>query len=215
MKKIIKLSALAFILLLFSCSDDDQSNSSNQGFLEIGESRVELTQGYLENYGAVGDSYNMDFTARSKTLFNKSEDEAVIYFEMFSSTANDLTVGTYELGTYSEGTPFTYTNWGQILLGKGVSPFETGLIVSTGLSLRPTLGTFTVHESGKNYKISFTGVGKANYYKDKILISTTENVSFSLEYNGSVVRYNNEGSTSKSKNSLKGRPNKNHNIIID
>ena len=67
----IKLLVLIFIALFSSCSSNDDENSNenaNKGFLKIGDQSVELSQGYLENYGVRGNAYNIDFSLKSKSI---------------------------------------------------------------------------------------------------------------------------------------------------
>lgn len=217
MKNIIKFSALVFFLVLFSCgNDEDIPDFNNEGFITIGDRTVNLVQGYLEDYGAVGDAYNIDFTARSQTLFS-SKEEAVVYFELFSPSEGDLAGGNYEFGTYTEALPYTYTKWGEALLGKGVSPFNTGVTVANGISIKPLSGTFTVNKDDKIYEVSFTGVGDAYYYVNGALISSKENVSFTMEYQGHVKKNSadkQELMFSSKGIDLKEHPKKSHTIIF-
>src|SRR6218665_1391778 len=123
MNNSIKLIMLVFITLLSSCSSDnesDQDANANKGYLKIGNQTVELSQGYLENYGVRGNAYNIDFSLRSKSISDK-EDGAVVYFELFSSLKNNLAKGDYSFGGYSEATAYTFTKWGQSLLGKNIN----------------------------------------------------------------------------------------------
>jgi hypothetical protein len=212
MNTIIKLFSLVFIVLFASCSDDDKTEEKNQGFLKIGDHTVQLSQSYLESYGIRGNAYNIDFSARSEAISGQN-DGAVIYFELFSSIEKDLEKGDYNLGSYSAAIANTYTKWGQSLLGKNISINQGGLSVVDGISIRPSSGTFTVSESGENYKVSFSGKGAASYYTDGVLTSSQDNVSFSMEYKGDVKRYENKAFSSKKINS-KERMEKQHTIIF-
>lgn len=214
MNNIIKLFSLVLLFLLASCSSDDDAKPevNNQGFLKIGDRTVELSQGYLENYGLRGTSYNLDFSARSETI-SGLDDGAVVYFELFSSLENDLSKGNYSLGSYSAAIANTYTKWGQSLLGTKINMDQKGLSVTNGVSIRPLSGTFTVLESGEFYKISFSGKGSADYYTNGELTSSQENISFSMEYNGDVKRYTNTKFSSKKIDS-KERLEKAHTIIF-
>ncbi|MGY5354587.1 hypothetical protein [Wenyingzhuangia sp. IMCC45467] len=193
MKKIINIFFLLCLFLVISCSNDENEiNSNNKGYLTIGDKTVTLTQGYLENYEGSNDNvYNIDFTARSTNLYT-SDTEAIVYFELFSSLEKKLEKGEYLLGNYQDKNSFTYTKWGQSLLGEGVSPFKTGVTVKEGISIRPTSGTFTVHNNSTVYHVSFTGKGTAEYYVNSELKEVVEDVSFSFEYHGSVVHYENK-----------------------
>lgn len=78
MNNSIKLLVLVFITLLSSCSSDDESNqdtNSNKGFLKIGSQTVELSQGYLENYGVRGNAYNIDFRCDLKQFLKKKTEQ--------------------------------------------------------------------------------------------------------------------------------------------
>ena len=212
MKNIITIYTLLFLFVFASCSDKDGTPEIiSRGFLQIDNHRVELIQGYLEDYGARGDSYNLDFTALSQAS-SKTGAGAVVYFELFSSLDNDLAEGNYSLGTYSEAIANTFTQWGQCMLGSGVTMDREGLSVTTGISIRPTSGTFTVSESGTNYNVRFEGVGVANVYRDGELLSSQENVDFRMEYEGDVKRYEVQSVTTKSASTE--RPEKIHTIIF-
>ncbi|HEY1194821.1 hypothetical protein [Flavobacterium sp.] len=215
MNNSIKLLVLVFITLLSSCSSDGESDENanvNQGYLKIGSQTVELSQGFLENYGIRGNAYNIDFSLKSKSISDK-EDGAVVYFEMFSSLQNNLAKGDYTYGGYSEALVYTYTKWGQSLLGKNINAAKGGMSVSNGVSIRPTSGTFKVSENGQTYKVSFTGKGTASYYKDGVLASSQNDVSFIMQYKGDVKRSEGKTFTSKSVNSIL-RLEKNHAVIF-
>lgn len=203
MNNSIKLLVLFFITLLSSCSSDDESNqdtNSNKGFLKIGNQTVELSQGYLENYGIRGNAYNIDFSLRSKSISEK-KDGAVVYFELFSSLQNNLAKGDYSFAGYSEATAYTFTKWGQSILGKNINPGKGDLSVSNGVSIRPLSGTFKVAENGQKYKVSFTGKGTASIYKDGVLASTQNDVAFSMQYYGDVKKSEGKNFTAKKLNS--------------
>ncbi|MBZ4037526.1 hypothetical protein K6T82_22385 [Flavobacterium sp. 17A] len=203
MNNSIKLLVLVFITLLSSCSSDDESNqdkNSNKGFLKIGTQTVELSQGYLENYGIRGNAYNIDFSIRSKTI-SESENGAVVYFELFSSLQNNLAKGEYSFGGYSEATAYTFSKWGQSLLGKNINPGKGDLSVANGVSIKPLSGTFKVSENGEKYKVSFNGKGTASFYKDGALTSTQNDVVFSMQYFGNVKKSEGKTFTAKKINS--------------
>lgn len=206
----IKLLVLFFITVLSSCSSDDESNqeaNSNKGFLKIGNQTVALSQGYLENYGIRGNAYNIDFSIKSKSI-SESEDGAVVYFELFSSLQNNLAKGDYSFGGYSEATAFTFTHWGQSLLGKNINQGKGDLAVANGVSIKPLSGIFKVSENGQKYKVSFTGKGTASVYKDGVLSSTQNDVSFSMQYYGDVKKTEGKTITSTTKRA-------NSNFIIE
>jgi hypothetical protein len=209
----IKLVLLLFITLFASCSDEDNANASgnNKGFLKIGSQSVELSQGYLENYGTRGNAYNIDFSLRSKSISGE-EDGAVVYFELFSSLQNNLAKGDYSFGGYSEATAYTFTKWAQSLVGTNINTEKGGMSVTNGISIRPSGGTFKVIENGPAYKVSFTGKGTASYYKDGVLTSTKNDVSFVMQYEGNVKRSEGKNFTSKKINSNE-RLEKDHAVI--
>lgn len=216
MNTIIKLFSLVFASLFISCSNDEvnNQNTNNQGFLKIGDQTVTLAQAYLENYGKKGDSYNIDFSARSETLSGNSNAAAAVYFELFSYQEKKLAKGNYSLGNYSSALPNTYTQWGQSLLGINITSTDKGLMVANGISIKPTEGVFTVTENAKTYKVNFSGKGTASNYTNGKLTSTQENVDFSMEYNGNVEHYNSTEFTAKKVNS-KERIEKLHTIILN
>jgi len=186
----IKLLVLIFIALFSSCSSNDDENSNenaNKGFLKIGNQSVELSQGYLENYGVRGNAYNIDFSLKSKSI-SGTENGAVVYFELFSSLQNNLSKGDYSFEGYSEATAYTFTKWGQSLLGENINAEKGGMSVKNGVSIKPTGGTFKVVENGQTYKVSFVGKGIASSYKDGVLTSTVNDISFSMQYQGDVKR---------------------------
>lgn len=209
MNTIIKLFSLVFIALFFACSSDegDDQNSNNQGFLKIGDKTVTLSQAYLENYGKKGNSYNIDFSARSETLSGSHVDAAAVYFELFSSEEKNIAKGDYVLGDYADATANTFTHWGQSILGLNITSTDKGLMVATGISIKPLTGVFKVTENGKTYKVSFSGKGIASNYLNGKLTSTQENVDFSMEYTGNVEQYKSTEVTAKQTNSTE-RPKK-------
>ncbi len=216
MNNSIKLLVLIFIALLSSCSSDnegDKDANANKGFLKIGSQTVELSQGYLENFGNRGNAYNIDFSLKSKSISEK-EDGAVVYFELFSSMQNNLGKGDYAFGGYSEALAYTYTKWGQSLLGKNINALKGGMSVTNGVSIKPTSGTFKVIENGEKYKVSFTGKGTASYFKDGVLASSQNDVSFVMQYQGDVKRSEGKTFTAKSSKSVL-RLEKDHAIIFN
>ncbi|MDY0986665.1 hypothetical protein SOM12_04505 [Flavobacterium sp. CFBP9031] len=201
----IKILVLAFIALLSSCSSDSDSNqdintnNTNKGFLKIGSQTIELSQGYLENYGIRGNAYNIDFSLRSKSI-SATENGAVVYFELFSSLQNNLARGDYSYGGFSEATAYTFTKWGQSLLGTNINNAKGTLSVTNGVSIRPTGGIFKVIENGAKYKVSFTGKGTATVFKDGVIASTQNDVSFTIQYFGDVKKSEGKTFVSTAKN---------------
>ncbi|WP_427874014.1 hypothetical protein [Flavobacterium sp. MMS24-S5] len=214
----IKLLVLACIMILSSCSGESESGqdtNANKGFLKIGSQTVELSQGYLENFGIRGNAYNIDFSLRSKSI-SAAEDGAVVYFELFSSLQNNLAKGDYSYGGFSEATAYTFTKWGQSLLGKNINAEKGALSITDGTSIRPTEGTFKVTENGEKYKVSFAGKGTASIYKDGVIAATQNNVSFSMQYFGDVKK--SEGkifSSSAGKKGLSPIAEKDHSPIFN
>jgi hypothetical protein len=216
MSNSIKLLVLVFITLFSSCSSDDgdeNAATNNQGFLKIGTQSVALSQGYLENYGVRGNAYNIDFSLKSKSI-SGTEDGAVVYFELFSPLQNNLSKGEYSFGGYSDAAAYTFTKWGQSLLGKNINAEKGGLSVTDGVSIKPTSGTFKVIENGEKYKVSFTGKGSASYYTEGVLTSSKNDVSFTMQYQGDVKRSESKNFTAKKVNSNE-RAAKDHSVIFD
>lgn len=215
MNNSIRLLVLLLMTLFSSCSNDEgnsASNVNNQGFLKIGSQSVELSQGYLENFGVRGNAYNIDLSLKSKSI-SGTEDGAVVYFELFSSLQNNLSKGDYSMGGYSEATAYTFTKWGQSLLGKNINAEKGSMLVTNGVSIRPSSGTFKVIENGETYKVSFTGKGTADYYKDGVLASSQNDVTFTMQYQGDVKRSEGKNFTAK-KSSSQARLEKDHAIIF-
>lgn len=214
MKTLIKIFSLVFVTFFIACSSDDSNqNTNNQGSLTMGDQTVNLTQGYIENYGKVGNAYNIDFTVRSETLSGAGETSAVVYFELLTSTDKKLAIGTYNLGEFSAGTPFTYTSWSESILGLNITSTDKGLRVAEGVSIKPTSGVFTVVENGNNYEVNFVGKGTASHYSNSKLVSTEEDVDFSFEYIGAVKSYTSSEFTAKKVDS-KERIQKTHQILF-
>lgn len=216
MNTIIKLFSLVFVSFFFACSNDsvESQSAANQGFLTVGDKTVTLSQAYLEDYGKRGNSYNIDFSARSETLSGNNTDAAVVYFELFSSQDKKLAKGDYMLGDFSSATPFTFTPWGESLLGINITSTDKGLRVANGVSIKPLEGVFTVTENGKQYKVNFSGKGTASYYTNGTLTSTQDDVDFSMEYKGNVKTYVGVEYTAK-KVTSKERMEKTHTVLFN
>lgn len=217
MNTIVKLFSLVLICSFFSCSSDsvDSQSSTNGGALTIGDKTIVLSQAYLENYGKRGNAYNVDFSARSETLSGTNTDAAVVYFELFSSVDKKLAKGDYMLGDYSSATVFTYTPWGESLLGLNITSTDKGLRVANGISIKPTEGVFTVTENGKQYKVNFSGKGTANTFANGVLTKTQENVDFSMNYTGNVKIYAGVEYTTAKKVNSKERVAKAHTVLFN
>ncbi|GGA67792.1 hypothetical protein GCM10008015_05690 [Flavobacterium palustre] len=214
MKSLIKLFSLVLVTFFIACSSDDSNqNTNNQGALTMGDQTVNLTQGYIENYGKVGNAYNIDFTVRSETLSGAGETSAVVYFELLTSTDKKLAVGTYNLGEFSEGTPFTFTSWSESILGLNITSTDKGLMVANGVSIKPTSGVFTVVENSNNYEVNFVGKGVASHYTNSKLVSTEEDIDFTFEYSGAVKSYTSTEFTARTVKS-KERIQKKHQILF-
>ncbi|MFC0776890.1 hypothetical protein [Flavobacterium sp. HJSW_4] len=213
----IKLLVLVFITILSSCSNDgenDQDATANKGFLKIGSQTVELSQGYLENYGIRVNAYNIDFSLRSKSI-SAAEDGAVVYFELFSPLQNNLAKGDYNYGGFSDAAAYTFTKWGHSLLGKNINTAKGALSVTNGVSIRPTGGTFKVTENGTKYKVSFTGKGTATVFKDGVVASTQNDVGFIMQYFGDVKRSEGKTFVSTAKKTNLDIIEKNHSVIFN
>jgi hypothetical protein len=123
-----------------------------------------LDQGFIHNYGmpegATG--YNFDVTIHSQGVsYNRDRHEFLgtghlVFFQMFSSSATELSGGTYQFSTGDEaGAPFTFN---VANFGMGVDfTNETGTIVSA------VSGTVRVSGSGDHRTFDFecmTGTGE-------------------------------------------------------
>jgi hypothetical protein len=96
-----------------------------------------LEQGFIHNYGLIegASGYNFDVTIHSGGVsYNRDRDEFqglghLVYFQMFSSSATELTSGTYQFSTAeTDGNPATF-NIANFGMNMNFSE-ETGTIVS-------------------------------------------------------------------------------------
>ncbi|MDN3668496.1 hypothetical protein QWY93_04040 [Echinicola jeungdonensis] len=191
MRKKYFIIAILFALVGTGCSDEskgDNEPGGNFGAVSVDDITINLSQGYIEDYGQIGSSYNLDFSARGA---NSEKAASVVYFELFSSKEDDLATGTYSLGKYEDAQSNTYTKWGEIALGSDliIDSSKNDYTINEGISIRPTSGTFAVSENGEKYKVSFTGFGTATYYSDGEITNTKSGVSLEMTYEGDVERY--------------------------
>lgn len=158
MKKNVILTALvlAAALILTGCSKQEEPNRFVYTVNEY-----PLQQGFIHNYGmpdgAAG--YNFDVTIFSNGIsYNRDRHEFqgtghVIFFEMFSSSATELSEGTYQFGADKSPRTFDKANFGMNMnFGE-----ETGTVVNA------VSGVIKVSGSGENRVFDFecmTGTGE-------------------------------------------------------
>lgn len=140
----------AAILIISGCSKPEKPDSFVYTVNEY-----PLDQGFIHNYGmpegATG--YNFDVTIHSLGVnYNRDRHEFlgtghVIFFQMFSSSATELSGGTYRFSTDEAGAPFTFNvaNFGMNIDFTN----ETGTIVSA------ISGTVKVSGSGDHRTFDF------------------------------------------------------------
>ncbi|MFV0365867.1 MAG: hypothetical protein ACK5JS_05095 [Mangrovibacterium sp.] len=222
MKQNLKFFAflIASCLVLASCSSSDDGGDDggnkdtvNTGTLTIGNTKKTLTSGYLEDYGNIADGvYDIDFTAISDASSTASPNEAVVYFDLYTTTDGVLAEGNYSLGSYetaSSGTANIYGNYSDAAIGDNIETSASNknntYNIQNGTIITPTEGTFSVTESGDTYKVSFKGKGTLISYTDGEAGEATTEQYFAFTYEGSVTTYEGEYVTTALKSSA---PNK-------
>ena len=150
-----RIAIISFVLLgaafIFSgCSKPEKPDSFVYTVNEY-----PLDQGFIHNYGmpegATG--YNFDVTIYSQGVtYIRDRHEFLgtghlVYFQMFSSSATELSAGTYQFSTADAGSPLTFTvaNFGMSVDFTN----ETGTIVSA------VSGTVRVSGSGDHRTFDF------------------------------------------------------------
>ncbi len=140
----------AAILILSGCSKPEKPDSFVYTVNEY-----PLDQGFIHNYGmpegATG--YNFDVTIHSLGVsYNRDRHEFLgtghlVFFQMFTSSATELSSGTYQFSTDEAGAPFTFNvaNFGMNIDFTA----ETGTIVSA------VSGTVKVSGSGDHRTFDF------------------------------------------------------------
>ncbi|MFV0291051.1 MAG: hypothetical protein ACK5IJ_09210 [Mangrovibacterium sp.] len=205
-------SLLLFICItLVACSgnsatstDDDDDNSGTGGGattkneVTIRNTTKALTAGFIEDYGQIAQGvYDIDFTAISATSSTNSPNEAIVYFDLYSSTPGKLTEGEYLIGTYNDaiaGKSNIFGDFSDAAIGDDIN---TNSVANTygiinGSIITPTSGKFIVKESGDNYEVSFSGRGISTFYVDGEVSETLNEISLVFTYKGSVSKYDGE-----------------------
>jgi hypothetical protein len=154
------LSAVAILLLVFTgCTKEEEPDHFRYTVNDY-----PLQQGFIHNYGMPegGYGYNFDVTLYSSGVsYNRDRHEFqgsgnVVFFQMFSSSATELSPGTYQFSTdEAAGAPSTF-NVANFGMNVNFSD-ETGTIVSS------VSGTVKVSGTGEYRTFDFdcmTGTGE-------------------------------------------------------
>jgi hypothetical protein len=177
--EILRVSLMAFFgaaVLFVACTKEKEKDPQNMTTVD-GVS-VELTKGYLENYGEVEEGlYNFDLLLLSSGLdyVNETGTGNAIYFEMFVNSA-----------TFNGGT-FTYS------VNPAVNTFDDAgmfinINIATGSAERyfmVTGGTVTVNKTGNQYSINYTLTAQEYNWMTELPIGTPKSITGS--YNGSLT----------------------------
>ncbi len=159
MKNLKSFILLAFISLsLISCDNDDDNTgpNSNNSFLKVGNKEYTLKAGTFENYGQDQDGLtNIDIilattqiTSADGEYYPVDEVFSTIYFELYTSDANNLTTGMYNFNLSEAANTFDY----------GVVQLETTLNDEEESNYHEiTSGSFEVLENGSTYHFKFEG----------------------------------------------------------
>lgn len=159
MKNLKSFILLAFISLsLISCDNDDDNTgpNSNNSFLKVGNKEYTLKAGTFENYGEILDGVtNIDIilattqiTSADGEYYPVDEVFSTIYFELYTSDANNLTTGMYNFNLSEAANTFDY----------GVVQLETTLNDEEESNYHEiTSGSFEVLENGSTYHFKFEG----------------------------------------------------------
>lgn len=137
-------------ILLTGCSKDDDSGPSN--YLTYSGIKYELSKGYLENYGEawVDDVYNFDLTLCSSGITVTEDAHSGVgnffYFEMYSSSATELTPGTYTFSSSGDETPSTFD--------EGLAGVNYDIANEIGTYLEFVGGTVIIEKTGNIYTIT-------------------------------------------------------------
>lgn len=181
--KLLTFGIIVSTMILFSCSKDDDSNSTTN-YLKVNGKTYELSSGLLDYFGQwyilEGDeSYVYDINLFSPNLtFEEVEDENGRYldiegngtwinFDIKTIVKNEIT-GDYYIGNYDA---IYVINHDFSIIGNGDDEFESVWIGSD------SGGNLTVEKDGSDYIITFN-------FKDK------KDNSISGYYKGSL--YNND-----------------------
>ena len=162
--------SICFSLLFTGCKKDDNSGPTNH--LNYSGSKHELTKGYLQNYGEEfsGDVYNFDLILCSSGI-TVTEDAGsgvgnFLYFDMYSSSATELTAGSYTFSTSGSYTPSTFDE------GEAGINYDIANEIGTRLSF--VGGTVVIEKTGNIYTITIdcalpTAAKVTGYYKGELI----------------------------------------------
>lgn len=158
MKKLLTISLLVSIALLYSCGKDDGATVSTNGEFTFNGESYTLTHAYIDDFGENDNgSFDVDITLTSKSVDFESDDISnlsFVYLDLNTSMQNVLEAGTY---TYAlERDKFVMVDG---LVGVNVSADSEGNITG-GTSFTVAGGTVTVSVSSDIYTISFTLTGE-------------------------------------------------------
>jgi len=156
----------------FSCdSDDDGGSSSGSGTLTYGDTEIQLKTGIIMDYGEYSEGiYNFDITLVDTDVTTvdgypyPTEDVfSGVYFELFTSSASDLHVGTYDFGSTDVG-------------GYEYAEVYINATIEDGDGLFINSGSFSVLDNGSSYELEFEG-------------TTSDGTAFTGSFSGSLLAY--------------------------
>lgn len=130
LKTLILVAIAGSFLLVTSCKKDDDNKSTN--ILKYDNTEYTLKSGYLENYGqdSIGAAFNVDLTMYTAEVTVHESGGAVdsisgtgqvIYFEIFTSTADGIASGDYVYDAMETGANGTF-DYG--IFSSDISTFE-------------------------------------------------------------------------------------------
>ncbi|MFV0364998.1 MAG: hypothetical protein ACK5JS_00630 [Mangrovibacterium sp.] len=199
MRTVIKISSFFLCsFLVFSCSKggDGTPEENNVGYVQIADTKMDLAQAYLEDYGEFESGvYNLDLSILSKAAQTSDTEQAAVYFEMFSSTAKDLAVGEYTVGVYPDVKANNYSTSSELLIGTELkfNTSEQVFEIKNGLVVRPTSGTMRIiSASSTEYEVRYQGYGDVTEYKTNLEPTYKTDVAIKAYYKGSMKYYEGE-----------------------
>ncbi len=144
------------LVITASCKKDDDDDNGQKNHLKYDGTEYNLGQGFLENYGLVDESiYNLDLILLSSSITiyetqgeidSASGSGAIIYFEMYTSSATVLEAGTYQYDESSmDAMSFDYADFA----------LDFDVETEEGEWIEITAGTVTVSKDGNTYTITF------------------------------------------------------------
>jgi hypothetical protein len=169
LNKLVFCSILCSILLI-GCKKDDDSGPSNS--LTYSGTKYELSKGYLENYGETWEDnvYNFDLTLCSSGITVTEDAHTGVgnffYFEMYSSSATELTPGTYTFSSSDVETPSTFD--------MGLAGVNYDIANEIGTYLEFVGGTVVIEKTGSIYTITIdcalpSAAKVTGYYKGELI----------------------------------------------